>query len=158
MVMKKPKIFLAADHAGFELKEHVKKFLIGLGYDVDDKGAFRYDPEDDYPDFILKAAEKVSENKGSMGIIFGGSGQGEAIVANKVKGIRAAVYNSNNPEIARLSREHNDANIISIGARFVKNEDALKTVKLWLSSGFSSEPRHSRRIKKIGEIEKSLFK
>lgn len=156
--MKKPKIFLAADHAGFELKEEVKKFLQGSGYDVHDEGALKYDAEDDYPDFMIKAAKKVSENKGSKGILFGGSGQGEAIVANKVNGIRAAVYNCNAPEIARLSRAHNDVNILSIGARFVGKEDALKAVKLWLETGFSNEQRHERRIKKINEMEKNLLK
>jgi len=156
--MKKPKIFLATDHAGFELKEEIKKLLENSGYEVADEGAFGYDKGDDYPDFIIKAARKVSQNTGSKGIILGASGQGEAIVANKVRGIRAAVCNSNNPEIARLSREHNNANILSIGARFVKKEDALKIIRLWLETDFSKEPRHSRRIKKIGEIEKKSCK
>ena len=156
--MKKWKIFLAADHAGFELKEEIKKFLENSGYGVADEGAFEYAKEDDYPDFIIKAAKKVSENADSRGIILGASGQGEAIVANKVRGIRAAVYNCNNPEIARLSRDHNDANILSIGARFVKQEDALKIIRLWLETDFSKEPRHSRRIRKIDEIEKKFCK
>ena len=156
--MEKEKIFLATDHAGFELKEGIKKFLIDSGYDVADKGALKYDAEDDYPDFIIKAAKKVSENKGSKGVIFGSSGQGEAIVANKVRGIRAAVYNSNNPDLAKLSRAHNDANILSIGARFITKVQAVEAVKAWLSTDFTNEQRHSRRIKKINEIEKKLFK
>src|SRR3989338_4203063 len=148
--MKKPKIFLAADHAGFEMKEFIKKSL-EKNYQVEDCGAYSYDAEDDYPKFMLKAAKKVASDKSCKGIIFGGSGQGEAIVANKVKGIRAAVYNSNNPEIIKLSRTHNDANILSIGARFIGKEHALNAAKLWLSTEFSNEPRHKRRLKQIEE-------
>src|SRR3989344_1384098 len=116
--MAKPKIFLGTDHAGFELKEEVKAYLRKLGYEVEDRGAFKLDAEDDYPDFISAAAIEVAKNPLNKGIIFGGSGQGEAIVANKAKGIRAAVFNSNNHEIIKLSRTNNDANILSIGARF----------------------------------------
>lgn len=165
------KIFLATDHAGFELKEKVKKFLQGQGYDVTDCGALSFDKEDDYPDFISQAAEAVSKNpQNSRGIIFGGSGQGEAIVANKYKNVRAVVFytpaipaqaadatgrQSSDPfEIIRLSREHNDANILSLSARFLEEEDALKAVKLWLETPFPAEERHKRRVEKIKEIEK----
>ena len=151
--MKKPKIFLGTDHAGFELKEEIKKYLMNLGYEVEDRGAFSYDAEDDYPDFISAAAEKVALTPGSRGIIFGGSGQGEAICANKAKGIRAAVFYGSNTEIVNLSRTHNDANILSIGARFVSKEEAEAAVKLWLETDFSNQSRHKRRIKKISEIE-----
>ena len=154
----KPKIFLGTDHAGFELKEEVKAYLRKLGYEVEDRGAFKLDAEDDYPDFISAAAIEVGKNPLNKGIIFGGSGQGEAIVANKVKGVRAAVFNSDNPEIAKLSRLHNDANILSIGARFVSKETALKAVKLWLETDFSSEVRHKRRLKKIEDLEKKFFR
>ena len=156
--MAKPKIFLGTDHAGFELKEEVKAYLRKLGYEVENRGAFKLDAEDDYPDFISAAAIEVAKNPLNKGIIFGGSGQGEAIVANKVKGVRAAVFNSDNPEIAKLSRLHNDSNILSIGARFVSKETAFKAVKLWLETDFSSEVRHKRRLKKIEELEKKLFR
>ncbi|MEK6942886.1 MAG: RpiB/LacA/LacB family sugar-phosphate isomerase [Nanoarchaeota archaeon] len=150
----KPKIFLATDHAGFEMKEFMKKALLKEGYNVIDKGALEYDKEDDYPDFIISAAKEVSKDKISKGIIFGGSGQGEAISANKVKGVRAAVYNCNNLEIVKLSREHNDANILSIGARFMTNDHAFEAAKIWLSTYFTNDERHVRRISKITKAEK----
>ena len=149
MKMRKFLIFLAADHAGFELKEHIKKYLKKAGYQVEDQGAYKFDPNDDYPKFIYKAAKKAASTKNSKAIIFGGSGQGEAIVANKVKGIRATVYNSNNLDLIKLSRTHNDANILSIGARFVSKQHAVEAAKLWLSTDFSNEARHQRRIKQI---------
>lgn len=156
--MRKFLIILAADHAGFEMKEHVKKFLQKKGYEVEDCGAYTYDTEDDYPEFMLKAAKKVALNKESKAIIFGGSGQGEAIVANKVKGIRAVVYNYSNLDIIRLSREHNDSNILSIGERFITKEQAVKAVNLWLNTSFSNEAKHKRRISQIEKIEKDLCK
>lgn len=148
----KPKIFLGADHAGFELKEHVKKYLLKQGIKVEDKGAFAFDKKDDYPDFIVPAAKAVAKNRNSRGIIFGASGQGEAIAANKVKGIRAALYYGGNMEIVKLSRTHNNANILSLGARFLGKEEAIEAVRLWLYTEFSNESRHVRRIKKIGRI------
>ncbi len=151
--MESKKIFLAADHAGFELKEHIKKYLAENGFEVRDIGAVSFDQEDDYPDFIVPAAKKVAESPGSKGIIFGGSGQGEAIAANKVSGIRAAVYYGGNMEILKLSRTHNDANMLSLGARFLKKKEAVEAVKLWLGIDFSNEPRHARRIKKISKAE-----
>ena len=154
----KPKIILGTDHAGFELKEEVKKYLQNQGYKVRDKGAFKLDKNDDYPDFIYAAAKEVSENSDSKGIIFGGSGQGEAIVANKIKGIRAIVFNCGNLDIIKSSRTHNDSNILSIGARFVSKEAAFKAIRLWLETGFSNEPRHQRRLKKISDLEKRLCK
>ena len=155
--MPKPKIFLGTDHAGFELKEEIKKSLQKEGYKVEDQGAFSYDEKDDYPEFIFKAAKKVSENQGSKGIIFGGSGQGEAIVANKVPGIRAVVYYGNK-DVITLSRAHNDANILSIGARFVSKKEAIGAVKSWLSTSFSNEERHKRRIYQISKVEEKLCK
>ena len=145
----KPKIFLGTDHAGFELKEEVKKYLLKNGYEVIDKGAHSFDKNDDYPDFIKPIAKEVTKNKNSKGIIFGASGQGEAIAANRVKGARAALYYGGNTEIITLSRTHNDANILSLGARFVSKDEAIKLIKLWLGTDFSSEERHIRRIKKI---------
>lgn len=146
------KIYLGTDHAGFKLKEEIKQFL-SIDYEVEDCGADVFDEQDDYPDFIVKAAKGVSENPGCMGIIFGGSGQGEAIVANKHKGIRAVVYNTENLDLIMLAREHNNANMLSIGARFVSGEHAKQAVKLFLDTPFSGDERHKRRIEKISQIE-----
>ena len=140
-------IVLATDHAGFELKEHVKRFLIKKGYDIKDFGALEYDGLDDYPDFILPAAKYISEHK-LIGIIFGGSGQGEAMAANRINGIRAAVFYNGPDEIVELSRLHNNANILSIGARFVSNQEVEKIIELWLSTNFE-EGRHEKRINKL---------
>ena len=140
-------IVLATDHAGFELKEHVKRFLIKKGYDIKDFGALEYDRLDDYPDFILPAAKYISEHK-LIGIIFGGSGQGEAMAANRINGIRAAVFYNGPDEIVELSRLHNNANILSIGARFVSNQEVEKVIELWLSTNFE-EGRHEKRINKL---------
>ena len=140
-------IVLATDHAGFELKEHVKRFLMQKGYDVKDFGALEYDGLDDYPDFILPAAKYISEHK-LVGIIFGGSGQGEAMAANRIKGIRAAVFYNGPNEIVELSRLHNNANILSIGARFIGNLEVEKVIELWLSTDFEYG-RHEKRINKL---------
>ena len=151
--MKKQKIILGTDHAGFELKEHIKKYLLKNGFEVIDKGAYRFEPNDDYPDFIVKVAKEVAKNPDSCrGIIFGASGQGEAIAANKIKGIRASVYYGGNLELIKLSRTHNNANILSLGARFLTKEQALEAVKIWLKTSFSNEARHIRRIRKISLI------
>jgi ribose 5-phosphate isomerase B len=149
----KQKICLGTDHAGYELKEHVKSYLQSHGYEVKDFGAHSYDKEDDYPDFIIPCAQEVAKSK-CFGIIFGGSGQGEAISANKVSGVRAAVYYGFNLELVKLSKLHNNSNILSIGGRFVSNEEAIEAVKLWLSTKFQDEERHVRRIEKISEFEK----
>lgn len=140
-------IVLATDHAGFELKEHVKKFLLEKGFEIKDFGALEYDALDDYPDFIIPASKFVSENK-LIGIIFGGSGQGEAIAANRIKGIRAVVFYNGPDDIIELSRMHNNANILSIGARFVDNHRAEEIINLWLSTTFE-EGRHQKRISKL---------
>ena len=140
-------IVLATDHAGFELKEHVKKFLLEKGFEIKDFGALEYDALDDYPDFIIPASKFVSENK-LIGVIFGGSGQGEAIAANRIKGIRAVVFYNGPDDIIELSRMHNNANILSIGARFVDNHRAEEIINLWLSTTFE-EGRHQKRISKL---------
>ena len=140
-------IVLATDHAGFELKEHVKKFLLEKGFEIKEFGALEYDALDDYPDFIIPASKFVSENK-LIGIIFGGSGQGEAIAANRIKGIRAVVFYNGPDDIIELSRMHNNANILSIGARFVDNQRAEEIINLWLSTTFE-EGRHKKRISKL---------
>jgi len=142
-------IYLATDNAGFELKEKIKKFLVDSGHTVEDCGAHTLNPDDDYPDFIRIAAEKVAKNPGSRGIILGGSGQGEAMVANRVLGIRATVFYGFSQEIITLSRTHNDANILSLGSRFLTINEATEAVQLWLSTAFSEDPRHKRRIAKF---------
>ena len=143
-------IHIATDHAGLELKEKVKSYLSKLDYEVVDHGAYEYDALDDYPDFIFPCAEAVSNDPNSKGIILGGSGQGEAMAANRVKGVRAAVFYNGPDEIIKLSRQHNDANILSLGARFMSDEEMYKIIELWLSTDFESG-RHKRRIKKLDE-------
>lgn len=143
------RIYIGCDHAGFELKEALLPFLRMQGHEVEDFGAHSLDALDDYPDFISPAAEAVAKDPNSRGIVFGGSGQGEAICANRVNGVRAIVYYGGPFDIAVLSREHNDANILSLGARFVEEDEAKEVVRVWLETPFSSEERHVRRIKKL---------
>jgi len=145
------KIYLGADHAGFELKEQIKSFLKEKEYEVEDCGAFSFDKNDDYPDFIAKAAKKVASDKDSKGIVLGKSGAGECIVANKIKGIRAVLGFSK--ENVKLAREHNDANVLSLGSEFVNEELAKELVKIFLETPFSNEERHKRRIEKIKQVE-----
>lgn len=158
------KIFFGADHAGFKLKERLVPYVKGMGFEVYDKGAPEYNPDDDYPDFIIPVAREVSADcADSRGIILGGSGQGEAMAASRFPGIRAVVYygesngvvNGNEPSvltnIIKLSREHNDSNILSLGARFVTEEEAKNAVKIWLETAFSGEEKHKRRIEKINK-------
>ena len=144
------KIHLATDHAGLELKEKVKLYLSDLDYEVIDHGAYEYDALDDYPDFIFPCANAVSNDPESKGIILGGSGQGEAMTANRVKGVRAAVFYNGPDEIIKLSRQHNNANILSLGARFMSEEKMYKIIEVWLSTDFESG-RHQRRIDKLDE-------
>lgn len=161
------KIVLACDHAGYHLKEKVKVHLLTQGtpenqtYDVRDYGPFVYDPNDDYPDTIKLAMNELQDDIDagfdSRGIIFGGSGQGEAMCANRFAGIRATVYYGcvdplDNDVIIELSREHNNANVLSIGARFVDQAKILKVIDRWLSLPFPGDERHVRRIKKLDEI------
>lgn len=148
------KVYLAADHAGFELKEKVKEYLQKQEYEVEDCGAFQFDQYDDYPDFIGKAAVAVSKDPSLRGIVFGKSGAGEAIVANKIKGVRA--FLGINEENVRLAREHNDANVLSLGSAFVTEEQSFELVKLFLETPFSNEERHLRRINKIKIIEDGI--
>jgi len=142
------KIHLAADYAGYRLKEAVKKYLRGKGYDVQDHGAFEHNADDDYPEFIFPCIRAVVGEKGSRGLLFGGSGQGEAMAANRVKGIRASVYYGGSREIVLLSRRHNDANVLSLGARFMTAEAAFEVIDLWLNEPFD-QGRHVRRIKAL---------
>lgn len=147
------KIYLGTDHAGFELKEKVKVYLKSKGYKVEDEGAFTLDLADDYTDYVKIVAKMVQSDPESLGIIFGGSGQGEAIAANRYKGVRAIVYYGGQDEIIRLSRDHNDANILSLGARFIKNEEVESIIDLWLKTPFSGDERHRRRIQEIDDSE-----
>ena len=143
------KIAIGTDHAGFELKEMLKAFLKEAGHEIVDCGAYQLDAQDDYPDFIVPVASAVSKGEAERGIIIGGSGQGEAMVANRFPRVRAAVFYGGNKDIVKLFREHNDANIISLGARFIEENEAQEAVKLWLDTDFSSDERHVRRIEKI---------
>ncbi|MFA5022859.1 MAG: RpiB/LacA/LacB family sugar-phosphate isomerase [Candidatus Paceibacterota bacterium] len=144
-------IYLGTDHAGFELKEKIKTYLKGKGLNVQDQGAFAIDPEDDYTDYVKIVARMVQGDPESKGIILGGSGQGEAICANRFKGVRAAVFYGGPLEIIKLSRQHNNANILSLGARFVNFDQAKEAIDLWLATPFSEDPRHARRIYEIDD-------
>ncbi|MDP2648211.1 MAG: RpiB/LacA/LacB family sugar-phosphate isomerase [Candidatus Yanofskybacteria bacterium] len=147
------KIYLAADHRGYELKEKIKEWLSDWGYDCEDMGNEEFDPNDDYPDFVALAAKKVAmEPKESLGIVLGASGQGEAMAANRFKKVRAAVYYGGQKEIIKLSREHNDANVLAVGAAFVSDDLAKNMIRLWLDTKFSGAMRHKRRIDKIDSI------
>lgn len=149
------KIFIGGDHAGFELKEKIKNFLIEQGYQVEDMGAFKLDDNDDYPDFIIPVANAVSLNENSFGIVLGGSGQGEQIVANKIDRVRAIEYYGGGLNIVKLGREHNNANVLSLGARFVNEQEAMEAIKIFLNTKFSEEERHERRIEEINKIEEN---
>ena len=144
------KIFIGTDHAGFELKETLVSFLRELGHDVEDLGAHTFEALDDYPDFIRPVAEAVARDTEARGIILGGSGQGEAMCANRVKGVRAAVYYGGAVDIVVLSREHNNANILCLGSRTINKETTIKCVQAWLSSLFEGG-KHERRIGRIEE-------
>lgn len=146
------KIYIGTDHAGFNLKEELKKFLKDLGYDVEDMGAYEFNATDDYPDFIFPVAKAVAEDtENRKGILLGGTGIGSGIIANKVKGLRAGiVYDEYSAE---MSRKHNDANVMSLGARILNVEKAKKLVKIWLDTPFSNEEKHKRRIEKIKKLE-----
>jgi|SRR3989344_1079681 len=143
------KIYIGGDHAGYQLKEKIKPWLEKQGHEIVDCGPFKIDNNDDYPDFVIPLAKQVSKDKGSMGISLAASGQGEGIAMNRVKGIRAAVYYGKNMNIIKLSREHNNSNILSIGARFVSDSEAKKAINLWLKTKFDPDSRHERRLKKI---------
>ncbi len=143
-------IYIASDHAGFEIKEYLKKELAKRGILCKDFGAFSYKKTDDYPDFIIPLAQAVGKDpKNNRGIILGWSGQGEQIAANKVSGVRAALYYGGDHKIIELSRTHNNSNILSLGGGFVSKRIALTAVLLWLETPFSNIARHQRRIKKI---------
>jgi ribose 5-phosphate isomerase B len=150
------KIYIASDHAGFSLKAELLPFLLAHRFEVVDFGPTEYKHDDDYPDYISRVAEKISEhpNLDNFGIVIGWSGQGEAMVANRFPNVRAAVFYGGPKHVLTLSREHNDANILSLGAHFLTSDDAKKAVLLWLGTEFSGEERHIRRIEKIEQYSK----
>ena len=159
------KLFISADHAGFALKNALVEHLRTLGHDVEDLGAHTFDPEDDYPDFVTPLAKRVADELDTRGIIIGGSGQGEAMCANRISGVRTAVFYGKMPvtaaleiegghsedgfDLVRLARRHNNANVLSIGARFVSGEDAEEAVHIFLETPFSDSLRHARRLAKF---------
>jgi ribose 5-phosphate isomerase B len=145
------RVHLGCDHAGYELKNMLAEYLRNAGHDVVDHGAHEYDPEDDYPAFCFEAGEGVVEEPGSLGIVIGGSGNGEQIAANKVPGVRAALAWS--VETARLAREHNNANVLGIGARMHSSEEAFAIVRAFLDTPYSQGERHQRRIDQLAEYE-----
>jgi ribose 5-phosphate isomerase B len=161
------KVALATDHAGFEQLKQLQSYLESLGHACQSFGPHEFNPNDDYPDFIRPAAEAVGGGQCEFGIILGGSGQGEAMVANRVKGVRCAVFygiavpirpvdaeghqNRDPYEIIRLSRQHNNANMLSLAARFISVEEMKNAMKLWLATPFSGEENHQRRIEKIDQ-------
>jgi ribose 5-phosphate isomerase B len=145
------RVYLGSDHAGFDLKARLVAHLTGLGHDAVDCGALSFDPEDDYAAPCITAASRAVADPGSLAVVIGGSGNGEQIAANKVKGVRAALVWSD--ETAKLAREHNDANVISLGARNHPEADALRFVEIFLDTPFSDEERHKRRIAQVAEYE-----
>ena len=146
-------MYLGSDHAGFELKQRLIDHIASLGHDPVDCGPPAYDAEDDYPPYVLRAASRAAGDPGSRGIVLGGSGNGEAIAANKVRGVRCALAFSD--DTARLAREHNDANVLSLGARMYDDAAALRYVELFLATPFSDEPRHARRIGQLTGYEQT---
>jgi ribose 5-phosphate isomerase B len=159
------KILIASDHAGFALKESLIERIRALGHDVEDMGPSAYNQDDDYPDFLMPLAKRVAESQETRGIVIGGSGQAEAMCVNRVEGVRAAVFygpmrattavdiegdaSEDGYDIVRLPRLHNDANILSIGARFASEEDVDEAVRIFLETPFSGNARHARRLAKF---------
>ena len=147
------RVHLGSDHAGYELKAALAARLTELGHEPVDHGATGYDPEDDYPVFCLRAARAVVADPGSLGVVVGGSGNGEAIAANKVAGVRCALAHSE--QTAELGRLHNDANVVSIGARMHDEQTALRLVQAFVETPFSGEERHERRIAMLADYERT---
>jgi ribose 5-phosphate isomerase B len=159
------KVYFAADHAGYALKQALMEHVRAQGHEAEDLGAFTLEREDDYPDYVMPCAVEVAHDPESYGIIIGGSGQGEAMCANRVKGVRAAVFygpmrvtesldiegghSEDGFDLVRLARRHNNANILSIGARFMSGKEAAEAVHLFLETPFSQAPRHTRRLAKF---------
>lgn len=160
------RIYFASDHAGYELKNALAEYVRTLGHDVEDCGAREFDKDDDYPEIIARAARKLSRDaragRDSRAIVIGASGQGEAMVANRFKGVRCALYygsagkqkdmSGKELDMIASAREHNNANALSLGARFLTEDEAKKAVEKWLKTDFSGDERHARRIKQINTI------
>jgi ribose 5-phosphate isomerase B len=147
------RVYLGSDHAGFELKVHLANHLAMQGYDVVDVGPHGYDPDDDYPTFCLHTGDRVVADETGLGVVIGGSGNGEQIAANKVAGVRAALAWS--VETAQLARQHNDANVVAIGARQHTLDEATGIVEAFLNTPFSGNERHARRIAQVAEYERT---
>lgn len=147
------RVHLGSDHAGLELKQHLAERIAAVGHEVVDHGPVTYDPDDDYPPYCLRAAAAAAGEPGSLGVVIGGSGNGEQIAANKVRGVRAAL--AWNLETARLARQHNDANVVAVGARMHSAQDALSFVEAFLAEPFSDDPRHERRIAMLAAYEET---
>ncbi len=147
------RVYLGSDHAGFELKAAIISWLGQAGHEAVDCGPASYDPEDDYPIYVLRAAKRTIDDPGSLGIVIGGSGNGEQIAANKVEGVRAALAWT--VETAQLARQHNDANVLSLGERQYSIEDGVTFAKVFVETPFSGEPRHARRLAMIADFEKA---
>lgn len=147
------RVHLGTDHAGFEAKNHLVEVLRAAGHEVVDHGPFVYDAADDYPVFCLRAAAAVAADSGSLGVVLGGSGNGEQMAANKVRGVRAALAWSE--DTARLAREHNDAQVVSIGARMHSIEEIVRFVETFLATPYSGEARHAARVEMISRYESS---
>jgi ribose 5-phosphate isomerase B len=145
------RLHIATDHAGFELKTHLLEHLRAAGHDVVDHGAFEYDAQDDYPPFCIAAAEAVVAEPGSLGIVIGGSGNGEQLAANRVTGVRAILAWS--IETAKLGRQHNDANVVSVGARMHSLDEATAIVDAFVAEPFSGDARHQRRVDEMTAYE-----
>lgn len=147
-------IYLASDHRGFEMKDKVKKWLIEWGYEHEDMGPFEYDPQDDYTDFCSRVAEKIAADpENSLGLALGHTGQGEAMMANKFKRVRATVYYGGQPEMVKLTKEHNHSNMLCLSATFMQEQELKEAIKLWFETAFTFEERHVRRIKEIESFE-----
>lgn len=145
------RVHIGGDHAAFEFKQVLVEALRSDGHEVVDHGPERFDAEDDYPTFCIPTAEAVVADEGSLGVVLGGSGNGEQIAANKVRGVRAALASST--ELATLAREHNDANVVSIGARMHSDDEAVEIVRTFLATAFSGAERHRRRITQLADYE-----
>ena len=145
------RVYLGSDHAGLELKAHLVEHLTAAGHEPVDCGPVEYDPEDDYPPYCFEAAQRTLADPGSLGVVIGGSGNGEQIAANKVPGVRCALAWSE--ETARLGRQHNDAQVVAIGARMHTPEDAAGFVDAFLATPFSGDERHARRLRLVADFE-----
>jgi len=156
MKNKKEKIFLSGDHAGFKIKEKVKPWLEKKGYIIKDFGPFKQTKKDDYPDYVIPMAKAVAKTKNSRGIIIAGSGQGEVIAANRIHGVRTVLYYGcpSPSRILKLSRAHNNSNVLSMGEFFMNEREMKKAITIWLKAPFSEKPRHKRRLRKLERLSK----